>query len=122
MRPTSHDLFGTDSDDEQEEEAVASTSGNKIAPLHSYYTRRVAKGISKQTFENKKGKFFIEVKIYDHDEVERISPINRWRHAIISVKNRTNDDTPAWKYLKDFLKETHKEFKHCPIDYVNSYF
>lgn len=122
MRPTSYDLFGTDSDDEQEEETAASTTGKKIPPLHSYYTRRVANGLSKQTFENKKGKFYIELKIYDHSEIERVAPINRWRHAIISVKNRTDDGTPAWKHVKDFFKETHNEFKHCPIDYVSSYF
>ncbi|CAB3254146.1 unnamed protein product [Arctia plantaginis] len=119
-RPTLHDLFGTDSDDEQEEETVGSTSGKKIPPLHSYYTRRVANSISKQIDENKKGKFYVEVKIYDHSE--RIAPINRWRHAIVTVKNRTNDGTLAWNHMKNFLKETHREFKHCPIDYVSSYF
>lgn len=121
MRPTSRDLFGTDSNDEQEEEAVESTLNKKITPLHSYYMRKVANGISKQTNENKKGKFYLELNIYDHSEIERVAPY-QWRHAIVTVKTRTNDETPAWNHLKEFLKETHKEFRHCPIDYVSNYF
>lgn len=120
-RPTSHELFGTDSD-EPEEEPAGIASGKKIPPLNSYFTRRIANGISRQSDDRKTGKYYVELKIYNVEEIERVSPINRWRHAILTVKNRTDDRTPAWDRLKEFVGETRKEFKHCPLDFVSHYY
>ncbi|XP_047023155.1 uncharacterized protein LOC124633463 [Helicoverpa zea] len=123
MKTTSHDLFGSDSDDDREEIAASNLKGNKkITPLYSYFTRRVANGLSRQTDELKQGPYYIELKIYDVKTIEHVAPINRWRHSIISIKNRTENNTPAWARLKDFIDETRREFKNCPLEFVSSYY
>ncbi|XP_026745202.1 uncharacterized protein LOC113506560 [Trichoplusia ni] len=113
MKPTSYEVFGTDSDDDREEEAVGSTQGKKNPPLFSYFTRRVANGLSRQTDEKKTGRHYVELKNYDCAEIERIALINRWRHSIIiiTLKNRTDDGTPAWQHFKEFINKTRQEFK-----------
>ncbi|XP_049872824.1 uncharacterized protein LOC126380908 [Pectinophora gossypiella] len=119
-KPTARELFGTDSEDETEE---PSSSGNKkFTPLYSYLTRRVANGLARQADEDKKGSHYIEMKIYKCDEVEKVSAINRWRHAIVTIKNRTDDDTDAWQHLSKYISATRKEFKNCPPTFIGSYF
>lgn len=120
-KPTSSDLFG-DGSGEEEESIPLPSKGKKVPPIYTQYTRRVANGISRQCIESKMGAYYVELKIYDVSEIERVLPINRWRHAVVSLKNRTDDNTPAWAYLKKFLNETKKEFKGCPHDFVSSYY
>lgn len=62
------------------------------------------------------------MKIYEVGEIERVLPINRWRHAVISLKNRMDDDSPTWRSLKEFLNQSRKEFKKAPADFVSGYF
>lgn len=116
-RATVRDLFGTDSDDDELDHRI----GKKIAPIYSYVTRRLANGFSRQINEEKTGSFYIELKIYNSDEIERVPPINRWRHSVLTIKNKTDSDTESWKHLNTFIKETRKEFKKCAPTFINSY-
>ncbi|XP_045775261.1 uncharacterized protein LOC123875300 [Maniola jurtina] len=120
---TAYDLFGTDSeDDETEETSTPTAAGKKIQPLVSYLTRRLANGHSRQSFEGKTGTHFIDLKVYRCDEVENVQPVNRWRHAIICVKNRTNEDTEAWRHLTNFIIATRKEYKKCTPTFISNYY
>ena len=76
--------------------------------------------MSWQTDDKKIGRYYVELKIYDYAEIERIAPMNRWRHSIITLKNQTADGTPAWQHLKEFLNKTCLEFKQSPIEFVSA--
>lgn len=122
-KTTARDLFGADSEDEDEPaEHAASKSGKKIQPMYSYFTRKIARGYSRQSDENKVGSHYIELKIYKCDEIKNVLPLNRWRHAIVAIKNRTNDNTEAWRRLSEFVAATRKEFRENPPTFINSYF
>lgn len=120
-KATSHDLFGTDSDEDELNES-SETAGKKSAtPLISYFTRRLANGMSRQSGP-KTGSHFIEVKIYKKSEIENVSPMNRWRHSIITIKNQTNDDTQAWRHLTKFIQCSRKEFGDYPPTFMSNYY
>ncbi|KAL4703639.1 hypothetical protein ACJJTC_010756 [Scirpophaga incertulas] len=117
---TAYDLFGTDSEDD--EKADIPTTGKSPSPLTSYVTRRLANGHSRQIFDRKPGTHYVDLKIYRCDEIEKVQPINRWRQAIVTVKNKTFDNTGAWQHLANFIRETRKEFVNCPQTYVSNYY
>ncbi|XP_075980270.1 uncharacterized protein LOC142979281 [Anticarsia gemmatalis] len=119
-KATARDLFGTDSDDDDELHR-SNTTGKKIAPIYSYVTRRLANGFSRQIDEDKTGNYYIELKIYNTDEIERVPPVNRWRHSVITIKNKTNSNTESWKHINEFIKETRKEFKNRTPTFISSY-
>lgn len=121
-KPTAYDLFGTDSEDEEFEETSTPAAGKKIQPLISYLTRRLANGHSRQSFEGKKGTHFIDLKVYRCDEIDNVQPVNRWRHAIVCIKNRTNDDTEAWRHLTNFITATRKEYRKCTPTFISNYY
>lgn len=114
QKTSARDMFGSDSDDE-----CAVIPGKKGVELCSYYSKRVANGVARQMNTQKQGSHFIELKVYNCEEIKNIQPMNRWRHAVITIKNRTNDDTVAWGYLTDFIRATRKEFKDCRPDLLN---
>lgn len=117
--PSSAELFGSDS---SEEDTVSAAGSKKGTALYSYITRKLANGMSRQTDDTKTGTHYVELKIYACDEIKNVTPINRWRHSVITIKNRTNVDTEAWSHLTDFVKATRKEYKHCPVSFNSSYF
>lgn len=112
-KTTAQELFGDDSDNDN--------AGKKTAPLISYITRRVASGFSRQVDVGKKGSHFVELKIYKCDEIEPVSPMNRWRHAIVTVKNRTDIDAESWQHISAYLGAIRKEFKNVSPAFINSY-
>lgn len=117
-RPTANDLFGNDSGDQAEDGKL----GKKLSPISSYITRRVANGYSRQNNDKKEGTHFIDLRVYKCDEIERVQPMNRWRHAIITIRNRTDDNADAWRMLTEFIKATRKEFRDCVPDFIGSPF
>lgn len=121
-RVTASELFGEDSDNE---ESVTPTqrphkTGN-IPPLYSYFTRRMAKGYSRQISETKEGKYYVEVKIYNTEEIKKVMPINRWRSAITTIKTKLDENKESWPHLKEFVKATQNDFKNCPITCIGAY-
>lgn len=117
-KSTARELFGSDSDDD---DAVEVPSVERKPPIYSYITRRLANGFSRQIDENKKGAFYIELKVYKCDEIERIQPVNRWRHSVITIKNKTDEDSESWRHLNEYIKSTRQEFKRCTPTFINSY-
>ncbi|CAH0717052.1 unnamed protein product, partial [Brenthis ino] len=114
---TAQDLFGVDSDDGE----INDVTCKNTSPLVSYLTKRVTNGFSRQIKFDKPGSHFVEIKIYKCEEIERVSPMNRWRYAIVALKNRTNVDTESWRHLSAYLSEVRKEFKECSPNFINSH-
>lgn len=114
------DLFGTDSEDETQ--AAEQDPGKKPSSLVSYITRRVANGHARQSCDTKPGTHYIELKIYKCDEIERVPPMNRWRQAVVTVKNRSDTDTEAWRHISNYMSAVRKEFTSFPPTFINSYF
>lgn len=121
-RVTAGELFGEDSDDEGSVTRTQSSikTGN-IPPLYSYFTRRMAKGYSRQISETKEGKYYVEMKIYNTDEIKKIMPINRWRSAITTIKTKLDENKESWHHIKEFIKSTQKDFKNCPLTHIGTY-
>ncbi|KAL4702149.1 hypothetical protein ACJJTC_018113 [Scirpophaga incertulas] len=119
-KPTAHDLFGSDSEEEEAQLPVPTPTGNK--PIHSYITRRLANGHSRQVYENKQGSHYIDLRVYTCDDIERVQPMNRWRHSIICVKNRTDNNTEAWQHLVNFISATRKEYRNCASTFISNYY
>lgn len=90
--------------------------------LYSYLQRRLPNGYAKQTNDAKLGSHYVEVKVWNSDDIEKVAPTNRWRHLIISLKNRSDTDTEAWRLLSQYLSAVRKEFKDCPVSYRSSYY
>lgn len=118
MKPTMQDLFGSDS---EEDVIVAPEETRKGTPIYSYITRRLANGISRQCNDKKTGSHYVELKVYSCNEIQNVQPINRWRHSVVTIKNRTDTDTEAWARLTDYIIATRKEFKDCPQSFNSSY-
>lgn len=89
--------------------------------IYSYVTRRLANGFSCQIDENKKGAFYIELKVYKCAEIERIQPVNRWRHSVITIKNKTNEDSESWRHLNEFIISTRRKYTQVQMLYSNVY-
>lgn len=109
------DLFGGDTDDDE-----ASISGGKEPPkLPCYITRRIANGYAKQFNPEKKGSLYVELKVYESSEIEQLSPMNRWRQAIIALKTRTENNAKSWGFLANYVREVREEFKPCVTSFTN---
>lgn len=118
-RVTAAELFGSDTEDD---DASASVPAPQPGKLLSYISRRLANGIARQAHPTKSGSHFIELKVYKCNDIEKVSPVNRWRQAIITIKNRTDDDSEAWAHLANFIIATRKEFRTCPPTFVSNYY
>lgn len=116
-KPTMKDLFGCDTDDDED---AGISGGNKEPPkLPCYITRRVANGYAKQFYPEKKGGLYVELKVYECSEIEKLSPMNRWRQAIIAVKTRADNNSKSWGFLAKYVKEVREEFKPCATSFTN---
>lgn len=117
MKITAQDLFGSDS--EHEEEGTVSKPGNEPPrQLYSYFTRRVANGYARQLSETKRGSYYVELKIYNTQEVEKIAPVNRWRHSVLTIKTKASDDSECWPHVKEFVAACRRDFKNCPTAFI----
>lgn len=108
------DILGSDS--EIDEDLSCGKKDNLVSSL----SRRVANGVSKQYNHDTKGSYFIDLKLYLCSDIENVTPMNRWRQAIVTVKTRADENDPDHRYLVKFLKEVKKRFKECPVSYYAS--
>lgn len=120
VRLTSQELFGEDSDEEEDKIEPSSIEG-KVPPIQSIFVNKVATGISKQVSPMKTGTHYIELKVYRSSDIENILPINRWRQAIVTLKCKTDADTDLWQHLSNVVLAARKEFRGVPNTF-SSYF
>lgn len=111
---TSRQLFWSDESDPEDD-----VTGKK-SELINYMTRRVANGYSRQVASLNKGDYYVEVRVFKCDEIEKVPPANRWRQAILTVKTRTDQDTGAWRHLTRCIKEMRENFKGCPPQFIGT--
>ncbi|KAL4702723.1 hypothetical protein ACJJTC_002451 [Scirpophaga incertulas] len=95
-KPTAHDLFGSDNDSQM--------------------------AIRAKCMRTNKGSHYIDLRVYTCDDIERVQPMNRWRHSIICVKNRTDNNTEAWQHLVNFISATRKEYRNCASTFISNYY
>lgn len=107
--------MGGESDEDEAPNALG-----KNNELCSYLYRRVPRGVSKQFNNNISGSHYVDLKLYMCDEIATVSPMNRWRHAVVTLKLKTDENTAAYRYLVKFLKEIKKNFKNAPVTYVST--
>lgn len=118
-KPSAHDLFGSDSDDPEPEPK----KGRKTnLGIHSYFTRRLANGHSRQTNDAKVGSHYVEIKVYKCDEIRSVLPVNRWRHAIVAIKNQVDVDSDTWRKLSELITITRKDFKKCTPTFISNFY
>lgn len=113
---TATDLLGGESD---EDEDWKKKNGNGC-DLSSYLYRRVTKGYTKQFKNDQEGSQYIDLKVYNCKELDKVKPKQRWRKSILTLKTKSSDNTPAWNCLVQFLKEIKLQFKDVPTTFVNS--
>lgn len=113
---TAQDLFGDDSDDGEKPGC-----SNSVEALQSVFINKLSSGLSKQVLPDKKGSHYIEVKVYRTDEIEKVLPINRWRHSVTSLKIRTDVNSEVWTHLANVVKAARKEFRGVP-NHFSSHF
>lgn len=118
VKASANDVFGSDSDDEQFKQAMRKP-GKTLPKITSYFTKRIPQGVTRQSDPDKEGSHFVELKVYRCDEIRKVQPMNRWRHAIITIKNQSDVDTEAWTHLTQFIKATRQEFKYCRPDIIS---
>lgn len=112
-RVSAKDLFGEDSGDEQ----VPAQKVDTIPPLQSVFVNKLATGMSKQVHPKKSGAYYFDLKVYKCEEIEKVAPINRWRHSVASIKCKTDTDTELWQHLTNVVTASRKEFRGLPNVY-----
>lgn len=90
--------------------------------LLSYITRRLSNGHARQSHSTKTGSHYVELKVYKCDEIKKVLPVNRWRQAIVTIKNQTDDNTEAWQHLSNFIIATRKEYRTCPPSFMSNFY
>lgn len=116
VRVTAQDLFGYDS--EEEPKANHGTS-MAITPLHSVFVQTLARGVSKQVMTDKKGTHFFELKVYKCSDIEKVPAVNRWRHAVVSIKSKTDNNTDLWQQITNVVNTSRKEFRGVPNNFFS---
>lgn len=112
------ELFSSES--EEEEEAATAPAPRQSSAILSYITERRQNGhFTRQSNPQKKGAHLLEIRVYNCDEIEYVEPINRWRHAVLTIKNRTDVGTEAWRHLSHFISSTKKEYSSHPPVFIN---
>lgn len=101
-KPESSGWELSDSEDE-------ATPPKKAPLLQSALTRRVAGGVLRRC-ANLEGDVFVEVKIYNTNEILNVPPANRWEKAVVSLKYQGESDSPELAPLKTVLKLCRNRF------------
>lgn len=95
----------------------------RAAALRSWLTQRVAGGYTSQSDPTKVGEYFVELRVYNTREVEKIPANERWKHSLLSLKLGTNTDTRFWKALNATVIAGRDELKHIqPILFTDNVF
>lgn len=79
--------------------------------LQSVLTRRVADGVLRRT-ANLTGDVFIEIKVYNSNDILTVPPKDRWERALISLKYQGKSDCLELNQLKQVLNLCKRQFKN----------
>lgn len=110
----SKDLFSIISKDEQ-----ASSSRETHRELASSFTSRVSSGQCRRVASTS-GKFYIDLKIYNTDDVRTTPAEERYKKALASVKLQCTDHSREWEVLQDFLGRAYTIFEDSEPTYYSN--
>lgn len=119
VQSTMEDLFGEISEDDQPE--PSGSNFPPTPPLQSVFINRLATGLSKQVLPDKKGTYYVELKVYRSSDIEHMLPINRWRHSVSSLKIQTDSDSTVWQHLANVVTAARKEFRGVPNTFTSNF-
>lgn len=92
-----------------EEEVV-----QKLEPLKNFITKKIASGYSTQRKPEKlitEGDYYLELRIYNAAEASKISPGNRWRHALFTYKSCMDTNSEIWQATNRLVAAAKEDFK-----------
>lgn len=77
--------------------------------LSSVLTRRVPGGRVRR-IASLTGDMFLELKLYNVDDIKNVSALDRWEKALISLKFQVDSDSPILDNVNKVLKRCKEEF------------
>lgn len=77
--------------------------------------------MSKQVMADKTGAYYFELKVYKCSDVENVHALNRWRHAAVVIKNKTDTNSDVWQHLSNVVTATRKEFRGVPNSFSSHF-
>lgn len=90
----------------------------RAATLRSFLTQRGASGFTTQRDPAKTGEYFIELRVYNSREAERLPAEERWKNALTTLKVATDVNTPLWRAVSKLIQVGKEDFvKIQPIMY-----
>lgn len=107
----------------QDELGKNSGTGEQLRPLQaallkSFFSQRGSGAHTTQRDPARSGEYYIELRVYNTQEVEHEPNDERWKRALITLKTCTDTDTVIWRSLSNFVKAAKEDFKKIqPIMY-----
>ncbi|XP_048484076.1 uncharacterized protein LOC105385363 isoform X2 [Plutella xylostella] len=98
------DLFNASDD-------VATVTERRTAALQSVLWRRVAGGLIKRA-EELAGNLFVEVRVYNRDEIAHLDARDRYWKALVNLRYQVDESEPELQALFKFLKSAKAKFTH----------
>lgn len=92
---STYELFGTDSEDEDDDhdEIKSTKNGNSSTHMYSCFTVKYPKAYSRQIHKCKIGTYYIELKLNKNNETKILT---KRQLPDIMIKNRTDCNMEAW--------------------------
>lgn len=87
--------------------------------LGSSITQRVADGITRRAV-NLEGAFYLELRVYNTDDIRSELKEDRWKKALLAVKAQIDTDTPQWEYLQKLSKHLKTLFDDADVKYFHN--
>ncbi|CAG9101003.1 unnamed protein product [Plutella xylostella] len=104
------DLFNASDD-------VATVTERRTAALQSVLWRRVAGGLIKRA-EELAGNLFVEVRVYNRDEIAHLDARDRYWKALVNLRYQVDESEPELQALFKFLKSAKAKFTHEVSDNI----
>lgn len=96
---------------------VKSQQRNPQGPLTSVLTRRVPDGKVRRS-ALLSGDLFIELKVYNVDDIKTIAPLDRWEKALVNLKLQVDSDSHEIKEITKLLKKCKERFVGDAVFYA----
>ncbi|XP_063837195.1 uncharacterized protein LOC135086390 [Ostrinia nubilalis] len=97
-----------DLDDDADVES--SRARSQPGRLQSVLTRRVADGVLRRT-ASLPGDLFVELRLYNADEIRAVQPKDRWEKAVLSLKYQSSSNAEHLDLLRQFVTRAREAFE-----------
>ncbi|XP_063822980.1 uncharacterized protein LOC135088509 [Ostrinia nubilalis] len=100
----------------KDERASAKETTRSIA---SSFTSRVSSGQCRRTAVTS-GEFYIDLKVYNTDDVKNVPPEERYKKALAAVKLQCGEQSQEWEALQRFISSAYVIFEECEPTYYSN--